>query len=260
MRAELHAGKQSRVFDAVRGGRRAAIKLTDARFADQAVLGARMAAVEALATDHPAVVSPVRIDGALVQPIGGWLMTATPFVVGDRLEDDDPSDAARLGAALAALHGAMRLSDPSGVPAIAALDATGFERDRVGWQLLHGDFGTHNVIVTSDGLRLVDFDDCGYGPVEYDLANSLYMVHFDAEVNNRPERYDAFRPAFLAEYTDRSAVSVAEADVDAMIDIRIDALGRWLDDLSTAPIGIRTSSPEWLDTLRSFVDSHTMRE
>ena len=41
-----------------------------------------------------------------------------------------------------------------------------------------------------------------------------------------------------------------------MIALRIDALGRWLDDLSTAPIGIRTSSPEWLETLTTFVKSH----
>jgi hypothetical protein len=41
--------------------------------------------------------------------------------------------------------------------------------------------------------------------------------------------------------------------IDEMIEIRIEALGRWLDDPSSAPIGIRTSSPEWLETLTSFV-------
>jgi hypothetical protein len=41
-----------------------------------------------------------------------------------------------------------------------------------------------------------------------------------------------------------------------MIEVRVDALRSWLDDPSTAPIGIRTSSPEWRDVLRSFVAAH----
>jgi hypothetical protein len=40
--------------------------------------------------------------------------------------------------------------------------------------------------------------------------------------------------------------------LDAMIELRRSALRYWLDHLDEAPIGIRSSSPEWHTTLRSF--------
>lgn len=254
--AQLHTGKQSRVFDALLSEERSAIKLTESRLTDIAVLTSRMETVEILGASLPSVVAPTRIDGALVQPIGDWLMTATPFIAGERLDENTEGDAVRLGSALAHLHSAMRQLEMSEIPTIAALVSTAADVDRTGWQLLHGDFSSQNVIATPETLRIFDFDDCGYGPTQYDIANSLYMVLFDADVTKRPELYDAFRPAFLAGYEDGSNCRVADATIDEMIALRIDALGRWLDDLSTAPIGIRTSSPEWLETLTTFVTSH----
>jgi len=35
----------------------------------------------------------------------------------------------------------------------------------------------------------------------------------------------------------------------------VSALGHWLDNLTTAPIGIRTASAEWHEVLRTFVRS-----
>lgn len=64
--AELQAGKQSRVFDALLNGERSAIKLTESRLTNIAVLTSRMAAAEALGASHLSVVAPTRIDGALV--------------------------------------------------------------------------------------------------------------------------------------------------------------------------------------------------
>ena len=253
--AELNAGKQSRVFDALLSGERSAIKLTESRLTDIAVLTSRMETAETLGASHPSVVAPTRIDGALVQPIGEWLMTATPFIAGERLDENTAGDAGRLGSALAHLHSAMHQLEMSEIPTIAALASTADDVDRTGWQLLHGDFSTQNVIATAETLRIFDFDDCGYGPIHYDIANSLYMVLFDAHVTKRLQLYDAFRPAFLAGYEDGSKCRVADAAIDEMIAIRIDALGRWLEDLATAPIGIRTSSSDWLETLASFVRS-----
>ena len=120
-------------------------------------------------------------------------------------------------------------------------------------QLLHGDFNALNVIVTPAGPRLIDFDDCGYGPVAFDVANALYMVLFDASVGDRPKLYATFRPGFLAGYRQAAGRPLDDGEVDGFIDARVAALGRWLDDLPNAPIGIRTSSPEWLQTLRAFV-------
>lgn len=253
---ELHEGKQSRVFEARRDDTGLAVKLTDARMADLAVLEMRSEAVELLAGGHRDVVAPLRIDGSLVQPVGDWLMTATPFVEGHRISAADPADAEFLGAALARLHAALGGLPPFDLPPIAALGRTGRTHERSGRQLLHGDFSTKNVIATAGGLRVFDFDDCGYGPVEYDVANSLYMELFDATVTNRPERYETFRLAFVAGYRRSASGGVTDDDVDELIDVRVDALAGWLDDLSSAPTGIRTSSPEWLRTLAEFVRTH----
>lgn len=250
---ELPDGKQSRVVRALIDGSEAAVKLTSSHLADGNLLTSRMQAVERLGNVHREVVAPIRIGGALVQPIGEWFMTATAFITGHELDAGNPRDAKLLGQQLARLHDALAGLDPLEIPPIAALDTTERSQERSGWQLLHGDFSTKNVIATSTMLRVFDFDDCGYGPVEYDVANSLYMELFDSDVNDRPDSYQAFRPAFLDGYGNGSGRPVDMAAIDEMMTARIEALGRWLDDLSTAPIGIRTSSAAWLETLASFV-------
>jgi Ser/Thr protein kinase RdoA (MazF antagonist) len=253
---ELHAGMQSRVFAATVDGVKSAVKLTDRRLADQAALTARMLVMEALADDIELVVAPMRIDGELVGTIGGWLITATAFVEGERLDITNTADAHRMGRTLARLHAALARVPDAGLPPVAALDSSGGVAGRRDWQLLHGDFNDQNAVVTPAGLRIFDFDDCGYGPVEFDIANSLYMVLFDSDVNLRPERYEAFRPAFLEGYAHTAGGAVDDEVVDSLISTRISALGRWLDDLASAPIGIRTSSPAWRRTLRTFVAAH----
>lgn len=253
---ELQAGKQSRVFAARHGDGHVAIKLTDRRLADPAVLEVRMAAVESLSRNVPEVVRPSRIDGGLVRVIGAWLMTATPLVSGDVIDLAMPDTAELMGGALARLHAALAHEPHHDLPPVAALDTVAAGGDRAGWQLLHGDFSDQNMISTSAGLRIFDFDDCGYGPIEYDIANSLYMVLFDSEVHARQHRYDTFRPQFLAGYAAESGRQLGDERIDEMIALRIRTLSRWLDDLVNAPIGIRTSTVEWQDTLRAFVRAH----
>jgi Ser/Thr protein kinase RdoA (MazF antagonist) len=250
---ELRAGKQSRVFDAVLDGQRIALKLTESLLADRSALASRLEAVASLGAGYPDVVQPIRIDGAFVQPIGDWLMTATTFIEGEQLDAGSADDARVLGRSLAGLHAAMHELRPREIPTIAALETSGLVGARSEWQLLHGDFGTQNVIVTPTMLRIFDFDDCGYGPIEYDVANSLYMEFFESDVTGHRDADETFRPAFLAGYAEGSERELDIDTVDAMIGIRITALGRWLADLDRAPIGIRTSSPEWLETLSSFV-------
>ncbi len=250
---ELQAGKQSRVFAARVSGVDIAVKLTDGRLADAAVLAKRMEVVESLASRNHRVAGPHRFDGNLVSTIGGWLLTATAMVRGDAVDSSRTGTAEAMGEALVHLHAQMAELPPQDLPAVAAL--VGVDHDAA-WsepQLLHGDFSDQNLISTAGGLRVFDFDDCGYGPIEYELANSLYMVLFDAELNGRVDKYEAFRPSFLAGYTAVSDRHIEHDVIDDMIERRVSALGRWLDDLSTAPIGIRTSSAGWQDTLRAFV-------
>ncbi len=252
---ELDAGKQSRVVRTRLDGVELAIKLTDRRFGDPAMLTTRMELVETLATDVAAVVAPHRIGPALVEPIGEWLMTATPYVVGEAVDPVGRGNGQLMGGMLARLHVALASVGRRPLPSVAALSDTPDDADRSDWQLLHGDFNEQNLIVAADGLRILDFDDCGYGPIEFDVANALYMVLFDADVNDRPERYEHFRPVFLDGYDAESGGRLDVEIVDDLIAMRIDTLGRWLDDLSIAPIGVRTSSAPWRDTLRAFVRS-----
>lgn len=213
-----------------------------------------MAMTESLAEITDSVVAPIRIDESLVHVVGQWLLTATPFVSGQSADIEHATDARLLGRTLGELHAALGGLPAWDLPPVAALAQD--DGDRSGWQLVHGDFSDQNVIVAPSGPRIFDFDDCGYGPVLYDVANSLYMVLFDAELNGNHDRYDAFRSPFLDGYADATGRSVDVGLVDSLIGARIDALGGWLDDLDGAPIGIRTSSAEWRDVLRAFVASH----
>jgi hypothetical protein len=68
------------------------------------------------------------------------------------------------------------------------------------------------------GLRIFDFDDCGYGLPAFDVANALYMVLFDAVVHAAPESDTTFRESFVSGYTD-TARHPFNADVlDDVID------------------------------------------
>lgn len=251
---EIHAGKQSRVLTGTVDGHQAVVKLTDARLADDATLASRMAMTESLAEMTESVVAPIRINDLLVHVVGEWLLTATPFVSGEPADIAVAADARLLGRTLGELHAALGGLETWELPPVAPLAEDHGDRSR--WQLVHSDFSDQNVVVTPRGPRIFDFDDCGYAPVLYDVANSLYMVLFDAEVNSNRDRYRTFRSPFLAGYADATGRSIDIGVIDALIGARIDALGRWLDDLDNAPIGIRTSSPEWRDVLRAFVASH----
>ena len=216
-----------------------------------------MVAAESIAVEVAEVVSPQRLDGELMQEVGGWLITATPLVTGEQLDPSRPETGVLMGRALARLHLAMACAEWQGIAPVAALSTARADADRSAWQLLHGDFSAQNMFLTPLGVRIFDFDDCGYGPTEFDVANSLYMVLFDAEIHDDAPRYTTFRSSFLSGYANGFGKHLDIEAVEELIAVRISALGRWLEDLSSAPIGIRTSSPEWQDTLRSFVRSHT---
>lgn len=256
---EIHGGKQSRVFAAKLGGSDVALKLTDAGFADAKLMTHRLQAQEVLAATTHLVVAPVRFDNELVHPLDDWLVSATEFADGGLVDITRADDVLLMARTLAELHQRLRSLPQLPIPPVAPLRTTGPRSgaDRSGWQLLHGDFSDRNVVVTEYGLRVFDFDDCGYGPLEYDLANSLYMVLFDAHVSDRNERYEVFRSAFLRDYAEAAAMSIDIDRVDSLITQRITVLGQWLDDLTAAPVGIRTASADWHDTLRAFVTAHS---
>lgn len=163
-----------------------------------------------------------------------------------------------MGAALSDLHVSMSNLRAFPLPVVSALRAVKPDDALAAGahQLLHGDFNVSNLRQEDDVVRIFDLDDCGYGPPEFDVANALYMVHFDAVTSGAEETYQTFRGSFVDGYVGASGRPLTDETLDRFIDLRVRALGSWLDDLSNAPIGIRTASPAWLATLRSFVVGH----
>ncbi len=253
---ELTGGKQSIVFSAQSDGGVVAVKLTDASLASWDLMERRAAFVSELAHEEASVVPPVKISGQLVHRFGNWFATATSFVDGKILDITVAADAEAMGASLAGLHDSMRLVSGALLPAVSALrfGQSGPPPGLGQYQPLHGDFSNQNLRLTRSGIRIFDFDECGNGPVEFDVANSLYMVLFDSIVNGGSKaKYDDFRTPFLAGYWARSGSRASDAVLDSLIDLRVRALDYWISNPAEAPIGIRTSSLKWIDQLRQFV-------
>ena len=54
------------------------------------------------------------------------------------------------------------------------LTALGTEPDKYG--LIHADLMFENILTGEDGVRVIDFDDCGYGWYLFDLATSIFFL------------------------------------------------------------------------------------
>ncbi|WCO69192.1 phosphotransferase [Iamia majanohamensis] len=262
---ELGGGHQSRVFEAVLGpaGRRVVLKVRDADEVDRAVVEARVGAVADLAAVEPMVCRPLPLDGALVRDVAGddgkaRLATCVEHADGTPPDVRRPADAYAMGRALARLHAAMADLGPRAIPAVATLDRVGspFEGPV---QLLHGDVSAGNVRLTPAGLRIFDLDDCGYGPPLFDVANAIYMVLFDHVVSGGQGPATAFEEPFTSGYAEGTGIPVDRGAVDGYVDLRVGALGAWLDDLPSAPAGIRRASPAWRQVLRRFVQGYQPR-
>jgi Ser/Thr protein kinase RdoA (MazF antagonist) len=78
------------------------------------------------------------------------------------------------------------------------------ERSPRNYGLIHADFAPENLLVDGDRVRLLDFDDAGYGWHLFEIATSLYF-HIGQPY------FDAIEQATLAGY--RSARELPEADV-----------------------------------------------
>lgn len=252
--SELHGGHQARVLRAMFAtGEVVVAKLTDASMVDATELATRVDVVAALGDLDRRVCRPLPIGDRLVTEVDDgdrhYLMVVYELADGDALQ---LSDAAAMGSTLAGLHEAMAELAHFDLPPVAALRGS----PDVAGQLLHGDFNAGNLRRRDGVVRVFDFDDCGYGPVAFDVANALYMVLFDAAVEGTPKVYTDFRREFVGAYREASGGDLADDVLDGFIDRRVAAVRGWLDDLGQAPIGIRSASPEWHATLRSFTAAH----
>jgi Ser/Thr protein kinase RdoA (MazF antagonist) len=180
------------------------------------------------------------------------------FALGTEPDPARAADAARMGAALSNLHVAMSQLQAFPLPVVSALRAVSADDAPAAGahQMLHGDFNASNLRQTGDVVRIFDLDDCGYGPPAFDVANALYMVLFDTVTHGTVETYETFRRSFVDGYVGASDQRLPEEVLDRFIDLRVRALGSWLDDVDNSPIGIRTASRAWRATLRSFVTDY----
>lgn len=260
---ELAGGHQSRVF---RIGRRvgppAVAKALDAALTDRRELAARLDVITAVADLDPRVCRPLDLAGRRITELATadqqHYVVCYELAPGTAPDPARPDDARRMGAALAHLHASMARVPAAPLPTVRALGTeTGDDTPAAGpIQLLHGDFNADNLRAADGVIRIFDLDDCGYGPPAFDVANALYMVLFDASVQGAPETYETFRRSFVDGYASTPGPSLPDGALDRFIDRRVRALASWLDDLDTAPIGIRSASPAWHATLRSFVASY----
>lgn len=103
--------------------------------------------------------------------------------------------------------------------------------------------------------RVLDLDHCGYGPIEFEIGNTLYMILFDAVMDPDMQRYEHFRTWFVDEYRSVAGRAITDAVLDSAVRVRVDALDRWVQRPETEPIGIRTATPEWRESLKALVRS-----
>lgn len=259
---ELTGGHQSRVFAVApaAGGPRVVVKAVDASSVDRAAHEVRVAVVAELARIDRRVCRPLPLDGRLVTALdlddgSTVLVTCWEHAAGAPPVVADPADAHLMGQTLALLHRSMRAIGPTGLPLVAALRAAPGPIAG-GVQLVHGDYDAGNLRRTDGSLRVFDFDDCGYGPAAFDVANALYVVLFSETTGGTAAAYRSFEAGLLAGYGEVCGHDLDRDELHGFVDRRVAALASWLDDLTTAPPGIRTATPEWQATLRSFVAAH----
>lgn len=259
---ELFGGHQSTVLRVEFAGSPVVLKLIDAVGVEPQLLDTRVAMVLRLAALSDAVCAPVAIRDRFVHEFNfadspGCYGICYEFADGVSPDVGDPDDAALMGRELGRLHRYMAQLPAVDLPVMTGFADTSAEEHRQCGppQLLHGDFNSANVRLTPGRPRIFDFDDSGYGPVEFDLAQALYVELFDAG-GRRNGRYASFRRNFLNAYTESSRAEWSADSLDTLITKRVRALEGWLDDLSHAPAGIRNSSAEWHKRLRAFVNDY----
>jgi len=204
-----------------------AVKVFDPDLVDRRRLVTRCDLLVRLGEVDSTVCVPVPVLGRLVNDLatrdGGLVYAvAYEFAAGLAPDIDSTDDARGMGRALAGLHASMARLPRGDLPGLTAfppmseLSAVAVELglpaathppatvDDGPSQLLHGDFSSKNARVSTTTWRIFDFDDCGYGPIQYDLANSLYFVLFGSMTSIEPGTY-------RSSYVCQVAVSGCEA-------------------------------------------------
>ena len=106
------------------------------------------------------------------------------------------------------------------------------------YSLIHADLVPENILVSAGGaVRVIDFDDCGFGYRMYDVAVALW------EYRHRDD-YPEFRSAFVAGYTRHRPLTDEQMRLlDSFIAAREVAFGLWLVGMAEQRSNIRSEVP-----------------
>jgi Ser/Thr protein kinase RdoA (MazF antagonist) len=102
------------------------------------------------------------------------------------------------------------------------------------FSLIHADLVPENILVDGDDMRIIDFDDAGFGWHLFDLATSLYFITGDSF-------YPTARAALIRGYRSKRALS----------DDVIDRLGLFLSARATTYLG-------WVHTRHGAQTTHEL--
>jgi Ser/Thr protein kinase RdoA (MazF antagonist) len=118
--------------------------------------------------------------------------------------------------------------------------------------LIHADFVRQNILVSGTEVRIIDFDDSGFGFRMYDFATAL--------VKNRAEpHYEAIKTSLFSGYRSLRALSARdEQSLDLFLALRDFAYLGWMEDRRAEPgvadrmPGIRTAT---IAAARTFLEA-----
>ncbi|MEM9967946.1 MAG: phosphotransferase [Pseudomonadota bacterium] len=106
---------------------------------------------------------------------------------------------------------------------------TSFGKSPGRFNLIHGDMRLANLLVAGNQIRLIDFDDCGWGWLLYDFAAAISFIEDDPLV-------PVLKAAWIKGYRAYRALSAEEAEeMDSLVMLRRISLLAWIGSHIEAP-------------------------
>jgi Ser/Thr protein kinase RdoA (MazF antagonist) len=106
--------------------------------------------------------------------------------------------------------------------------------------LIHADLHLDNALFWHDDVKIIDFDDCGFGYWLYDIAVSLWELRHRAD-------YEQFRAALIDGYTQHRPLPPGDlAHLDDFIATRDVAFALWYTGTAQVNPGFRAELDEAL--------------
>jgi Ser/Thr protein kinase RdoA (MazF antagonist) len=112
--------------------------------------------------------------------------------------------------------------------------------------LIHADLHLENALFDGDAVRVIDFDDCGFGYWLYDIAVPLWDNRSHAD-------YTTFRAALLEGYAERRELPDL-THLDDFIATRDVAFGLWFAGMAQVNPAFAADLPKTMDYIRRSLD------